>query len=225
MNEKVKGRRIKRHIDELRSSVTQIYESKKNKELKNEIEFENYYYFILNLFEKVTWSSTYDKIKNLPFSIIEIMDEFKIKVKLEKSDYEIFYNSLEDLNELIKDIKQVEIWNKISPELFNEIDKNGEDLGVYTIELYDINKDEAQEEFNTSLENYIIRKNGEFLKIHDSEYETLYQIQIINRELIKITETLDSITRVEKEPDITLNIDKTEKLDFLETDIIKHDEE
>ena len=204
----------------LQAITTKIHDEKYEREEKNKIKIEDDFYFIVELFDNVLWRNTYEKLQTLPFKIKEIIDENRIKVKLNRRDYEEFYYSLVELNDFIKDIKQIDIYDKISRDLYNELKEKEYDEGDYTVELFDMNKSENFEMFESNLISYISEIKAEINKIYESEYDTLYSINLVNKELIKMVDTLDSITRVEKEPETFLYYDE-EELNFIETDLVR----
>lgn len=205
----------------LQSITNSILNNKTEREEKHNIRFESDLYFIVKLFDKVLWRTSYDKIQTLPIKITEILGEKTIKVKLDRDDYDEFYYALEGLSEFIENIRQIDIGDKINPYLFEEINDKIDESGNYTIELSDLSKTDSYIEYEANFLDHIRQINSTIIKVYESEYDVLYSLFIENRELVKLTETLDSITRVEKEPETYLNYDSSE-LNFLETDLVEN---
>lgn len=209
------------NTEELKENLTTVKNNKVIRDKENDIFIEKEYYFIIELFNKISWTETQRELKKLPIKIKEIIDETTIKVKLNKMDYDNFYEALSNLNQIIKNIKQININDKINVLLFKEISENTEAECKITLELYDINKGIDIDDYQI-IENYlfkyIIKNDGNIEKIFESEHDVLYSIKIKNRNILQISRLLDSITWIDKDIEITL-IDNLggEKLNFIET--------
>jgi len=91
-------------INELRKEAALVLENKRNLEQKNNIRIEDNLYFLLKLYDKIYWKSTHDRLENIPIKINEIIDDYTIKVKLNRKEYDDFYFLLDELNDVIKEI-------------------------------------------------------------------------------------------------------------------------
>ncbi len=126
-------------IDVLRESLNNIKLATMIKEKKINIEDESIY-FIITFNGKISWGAIRKVIKDLPINIKEIIKDDVIKVSLKKHDYDHFYYKLRNYNEKIKQIRQIQIFEKIPEDLYNAILEKPDDIDSFTIEIYDISK-------------------------------------------------------------------------------------
>jgi len=202
-------------IKDLQNKLFLIYSSSQERNKKIEI-IEDELFFILNFFGKISWSVNRNLIRDLPIEIKEIVDDNSIKVSLKKHSYEQFYYAVRRYLSEIKDIKQIEVYDKIKIDLYQNMKNNPDKEDEYIIcflDMFDINK----EELYANIKNYINNKDGKIQDIYQSSNMRLFLADIKNIYLSDLITNLDSISLIEKKSEFFLSGHSSDfNLDFLE---------
>jgi|GEM_PF-2288120 len=211
---------IRKDIEDadLKSDLNQIKIINESKILdKNGFDSDTYY-FVIIFRGKIGWKNTIEIIDKLPIIILELINDYSIKVSLKRWNYDNFYYGIDKYKEDIKTIRPVQLFEKINKELYDVISKTPDSINSYTIEFQSIRGLDKLNEKSDEIKKYIMSLDGDVLTLYADEYLSIYNVTITNQKFTKIIDTLDSISNVFKTPLMKLNyFGNSKKLDFFET--------
>lgn len=173
-------------------------------------------YFIIDFYGRISWSDNRKLVNELPIEIKEILGETSLKVALKKFNYERFYYAMRRYLSEIKNVKQIEMFDKINDNLYGFIEKNPNIVDSYVLSFVDLGST-MDEELYHSIKKYIVNNKGIVSDVYESHNMKIFITEIKNIYLDKLITNIDSISLVEKKPEILLTGSTSFSLDFLET--------